>query len=330
MKYNRDEEDIENSDQSTQQVVDPVNSYILNKNYTNRIKKSKLERMRAIIERQKNQKRIEKLLKEKEEEKAKENEKIVEAKLNAMIKDIKNEETNTEEIVKVDDEDVTKEELVKVSDEEEVVESDDGEEVGEDEEDAEDAEDDDDVYEDDDLEMEYEEEEDDDFEDCELDPDSWFLGLDSDDEPTEEDQTLFEAYKNSQKNCEILKPIKEKKDFLNKKRNLERNDNDNNNLKANNNLDAAIEKKEKNTVTTADKRKNSVTSNSSRDGNKKKKKVTFKFARNEFNGKMNFYIFLEYDQMKPINLSSNSKNQNQSKDRTQIKGLLKCRNKNRK
>jgi hypothetical protein len=306
MKYNREEEDKENLDESNSIVVDPVNNYILNKNYTNKIKKSKLDRMRAMIERQKNQKRIEKILKEKEEEEEKQknlNTNVVEEILKNSKKteiatkgpkesSIADEEKSSDLEKK---EEILQENIVKLEEDDALeVEEDEDELNEEEEEEIDQLEEDEDIYEDEDLEMENEEE-DDDLEEYEFDPDAWFLGLDSDEEPTEEDQTLFEAYKNSQKNCEILKPEKEnkKKDFLNKKRKLDRNENDNtndnNNLsyKVDKNEKEKIEKSEKNiplTIPPIDKRKNSVTSNSSRDG-KKKKKVTFKFSRNEMNGK---------------------------------------------
>jgi hypothetical protein len=315
MKYNKDQEDKENNIEDMS-VVDPVNNYILNKNYTNKIKKSKLERMRAIIERQKNQKRIEKILKEKEEQKEieKSNQSQEINNQNLEIKNGKVLSTSTETVDINPDktseekpsnntsnstkEEILQENIVKLADEEEN-EGEEEESIDELEEDEEEFEyeDEEDIYENADLGMEDEEEEDDDFEEYEFDPDAWFLGMDSDEEPTEEDQTLFEAYKNSQKNCEILKPPKEpkKKDFLNKKRNIERNESDN--IKEHNNLsDKQVEKNEKiekinsTSTSTVDKRKNSITSNSSRDGNKKRKRVSFKFSRNEFNGKRFFLI----------------------------------------
>ena len=59
MKYNKDEEPEKTF------KVDPVNQYILNRNYTNKLKMSRLERMRLIAERKNNKERVEKLLKEK-------------------------------------------------------------------------------------------------------------------------------------------------------------------------------------------------------------------------------------------------------------------------
>ena len=163
MKYNREEEDKENLDESNSIVVDPVNNYILNKNYTNKIKKSKLDRMRAMIERQKNQKRIDKILKEKEEEEKQKNlntnvlEEILKNSKKTEIATKGPKESSIADEEKSSDlekkEEILQENIVKLEEDDALeVEEDEDELNEEEEEEIDQLEEDEDIYEDEDLE----------------------------------------------------------------------------------------------------------------------------------------------------------------------------------
>jgi hypothetical protein len=112
IKYNKDEEETVEVKPG---VVDPVNDYILKKKYTNKVKLSKLERMKILAEHRKNQQRADSLFKEKEKENimslAKNSEKPIEEKVSLeddenyeLVENGDDEEDEYEEVEEVDGE----------------------------------------------------------------------------------------------------------------------------------------------------------------------------------------------------------------------------------
>jgi hypothetical protein len=352
---------------------------------------SRLERMKLMIERKKNQKRIEKVLEEKKEAEEKQNKE-------ALEKEIK-----SKEIPKEDKEEVLKENVIKLDEEDELVEDeaeegedmevdDEGEDVEEEGEDVEEEGEDEELEEGEDEELEAdeyykdyhiynsegeeEEEEDDgdyDFEDDEemfgpdgvyskdeeMDPRmlSFFVDCDEEElkELSEEDRKIVEAYKNSQKNLQLLRASK-KQILKNKQLQLQNKNTPSNGKKVGFNLneqksnpaanskttpDKNKDAEQINNLSSASKRKSSVNSNGSNNNSsvKRKKRVCFKINHNQFNGSLiinsnfiyfsYFPYFLEYDMLKPITLISNRKIQDIKKHKP-VKGSLKIRNKNKK
>jgi hypothetical protein len=66
VKYNKEEEEEKVGKEN---IVDPVNDYILRKRYTQKIKLSKLERMKILAQHRKNHERADNIVKQKEKEK---------------------------------------------------------------------------------------------------------------------------------------------------------------------------------------------------------------------------------------------------------------------
>lgn len=275
-----------------------------------------------MIERQKNQKRIDKVIQEKKKEEllAKINEKENKAKVEVL----------KENVIQVDDD-----ELVEDEDESGSGSSNNYEESDEqlEESDEENYMDDDEFYQDefyddeeDEDDEEGEEEEDDDsfdFEeyDCEdeilapkdaikkfsndeeMDPRLLYFLADCEEEDlkelSEEDKKILEAYKNSQKNTELLRAskkvlIQNRKNQKDSAANAKANENENFGLKENNsngsaNKQTVVDMKSDELMASSSKRKGSVNSNGSNNtSNKKKKKVTFRTNTNQFTGKILF------------------------------------------
>jgi hypothetical protein len=298
-------------------LVDPVNQYILSKSYTNKVKMSRLDRMKLISDRKKNRARVENFLKEKNKEE------ILQSQVSTDSQDEAPEVILKENIVKLTDDD-NFEDINQIDQflNEEIEEDEDWEVSNanylNEEEDEE--------FEEDDLEEEefneddYEEEELFTYnKDEEMDPSMLYFFVDCTDEElkelSEEDRKIIEAYRNSKKNSLLLKPRNKKAQKELMKKQIKKNSNLNFStpsiskdeiqpseiLKATpnenttgdelkvkttpqkkddnlNNLNSSL-----NNLNSQNKRKNSVTSNGS--NSKKKKNVSFRFNSNQFNGK---------------------------------------------
>ncbi len=285
MKYNHTEEE------ETVHCIDPVNEHILAKNYTNKIKMSRLDRMKLIAERKKNITRIETFLKEKEESKLKEKKAIERETIDKMMEE-ENQTSQTqilkENVIKLDEEKINP--PLEEMEEDESWETPNDYHLNAEEEDEEDDDDDDeeefDFDMDDELdEDDYEEEETFTYDkDQEMDTRMLYFFVDCDEEElkelSEEDRKIVEAYRNSQKNSLLLKP-KKKKALPNTHPQESKNDTYDD-LKAK----TTPQKTELNSLNnnSQQKRKNSVNSNAS-NSNRKKKIVTFRMGSNQFNGR---------------------------------------------
>ena len=105
IKYGTEDKDVK---ETIGNIVDPVNHYILSKNYTNKVRMSSLQRIKKIIEKRKNVERVEKLFKEKEAEDIEFNEKLYlkrEKKPEEAKSNFVREEMLEENRIKIDEED---------------------------------------------------------------------------------------------------------------------------------------------------------------------------------------------------------------------------------
>jgi hypothetical protein len=320
IKYNQEDEE-ENYDSQ----VDPVNHYILTKNYTNKVKMSRLDRMKLISDRKKNKDRVEKFLKEK---KSSETQQLIESNLETLqskeFEDQAREVILKENIVKLTDEQLKEDEFDNFA--ENNLNNKDEQEEDEDWEASNDyyLNDEDEELEEDDLEEDEFNEEDYEEEelftynkDEEMDPSMLYFFVDCTDEElnelSEEDRKIIEAYRNSKKNSLLLRPRNKKvqKELI--KKQLKKNGN---NLHTHSNLNSQEDfqsnemtkpapnenigcdelkgkttplKKEENLNNSINhlntQNKRKNSVTSNGSNSKKKKNVSFRFNSNQLNGK---------------------------------------------